>query len=155
MKTGTMTPSEFVSGAGMARLRREKSAEHLKKRAKEVRATFYKRISELAYLRMALLIPWWREKFPTRRLDVSFDYGVVNVKIDGRGYHHGVSHGLFYGELRARVAFGRLVRVPVTCFDQLHHALDDVDAITHRLQNGVPRDFVIEPIRQRNQRSLT
>lgn len=146
MRTGTMTPSEFVSGEGVARIRREKSVEHLKKRAEDTRANFYKRIGDLAYLRMALLIPWWHQKFPTRRLNVIFGMGASAISVDGR--HVWITPG-DRAEVDPKPGKTRSVTVPDSCFDLLEVALKDVDDITNGFRDGAPRDFTVEPIQTR------
>lgn len=149
MKTGTMTPSEFVSGAGMARLRREQSAEHLKQRAKETKLRCSERIGKLAYLRLALLIPWWREKFPTRQLKIIFGNGTESIAIDERYYYPPLWGTPDNGQLNRRNKLNWPEDVPREILHPLHEALHDVHNITNDYRDGTPKDLIIEPVKQR------
>lgn len=148
MKVGTMSSREFVSGAGMARIRREKSALHLKTKAKEAKEKFHDKIGYFATLRMKLLIPWWHDKFPTRQLRVLFGNGEALPLIDGR--HVFICSGLRteIEENRDHPRGARRANVPEgTLLKELEEALRDVDDITNGFRDGCPEELVIEPIK--------
>lgn len=156
MKTGVMSASEFVTGAGIARLRRQPSVSALKKKADAARARAHARISDLADQRLQLLVPWWHQKFPTRKLEIVFGNGSDHVSIDGRSYYpapfppHPSAHES--GTCACINRAGKLnwsMFVPPQVFRDLDQALRDVDDITNGHRDGVPGDFVIEPVRKR------
>ena len=146
MRVGTITTKEFQEGEST--IRRQKSAEHLKKKAEEAKTRFANRISELALLRLKLLIPWWHMKFPTRQLLVIFGNGEHLPMIDRR--HVFICPGLKTEIEEARDAprGARRASVPRgTLFKELEDALVDVDDITNSLRDGCPDDLLIEPIK--------
>lgn len=151
MRVGVITTKEFQLGESM--IRRQKSAEHLKKQADATRERFYKRIGYLAMLRMKLLIPWWHMKFPTRTLKVLFGMGTAAVWIDERHYtqrnwgaEYGYPASIEDGPFKMRVQLDNEV------FEELDKALEDVDDITNGFSDGCPDDIIIKPIKQRTRR---
>lgn len=134
MKTGVMTAREFLTGAGVARMRRAKDVEKLKTDADKARARLAVSIGKLADARLAMLGPWWREKFPRRELRIIFGNGTDHVSIDGRSYR------LDQINRRDKLNWP----MAVTCFDEIDEALADVDDITNGLRDGCPGDLVIE-----------
>ena len=147
MRIGTMTPSEFVSGAGVARLRRANTTAQLKKKADAIRARAHKQISALADQRLQQLIPWWHQKFPTRQLKIIFGNGSEYVSIDGRSYYWAPC-----AQICRRGKKNWPMPIPETVFDAIDQAIEDIDDITTGHRNGCPEDFVIEPIKKRGQR---
>lgn len=156
MKIGTMTPEEFQSGSGMARLRHQENATTLRKKADEARARFNKRISALADQRLKLLVPWWHQKFPKRQLKIIFGNGTEHIRIDGRSYysapyppHPAAPHGGTHAQIHRRNKLNWPMFVPPGVFYAIDRAIRDVDGITNGHRDGVPADFVIEPIKKR------
>lgn len=149
-----MTSSEFVSGAGVARLRRQKSAAHLKKQAEEARNRLSERLTRLADLRMKLLIPWWHEVFPTRQLRVIFGNGAALAFIDGRRVCTvpGLNHEIELPETHKYYRTRGDVRMRDSTLEPLMGALNDVDDITDGLMDANPNDLIIEPVKQRRKR---
>lgn len=153
MKTGTMTSKEFLTGEGVARMRRQKSVEQLRKKADAVRARAHAQISKLADQCLQQLIPWWHQKFPTRQLKIIFGNGTEHIKIDGRSYYPGPPDGYVCADNSSQIyrrnKLNWPMRVPRGVFYPLDQALRDVDDITTGHRNGCPEDFVIEPIKKR------
>lgn len=149
MRVGTITTKEFQLGE--SRMRREKSAEHLKKQADKTRETFHKRISFLATLRLKLLIPWWHMHFPTRQLSIIFGNGTEFVRIDGRkvDFLDGCPVRV---ELSKDPVAHRAVTMREPALRELFQAIADVDDITNGHKEGCPDDLTIEPIKQRARR---
>lgn len=137
MKTAIVPSSEFVTGEGRAKLRRAKSAEHLKAQAEKTRERFNDRIGHLAKLRLLLLIPWWQQKFPKRELRVRFGYGNHFVDVDNRQVD-------LVPDVHGKLAIEG-VRVPAEMLAPLLEALDDVLEITNSYSDGCPDDITIEP----------
>lgn len=136
MKIGTATPSEFQNGEGRMKLRRAKTASHLKVQAEKARQQLCTRISKLANLRMLLVTPWWHERYPKRRLEVRFGNGTCYASVDGKGID-------LLPDLNNKVLVGK-VRVNASAFQPLIDAINDVETITSDYMDGSPDDFVIE-----------
>lgn len=145
-----MTPSEFVSGEGVGRLRRMQSAQALLKQAEAARERYIRRNSELADKRLQLLVSWWHQKYPTRSLQILFGNGTEHIAIDGRNYYppYGPKDATD-GQLCRRGKRNWQRSVPAALFAPLHQAIWDIDTITDGHRNGVPADFTILPIKQR------
>ena len=159
MKIGTMTPKEFLTGEGVARLRRQKSVDTLKKKADEARARSHAQISKLADQCLQQLIPWWHQKFPTRQLHIIFGMGNEHISIDGRSYypapfppHPAAPGGGTHAQLNRRNRLNWPEFVPPELFMPVDQALRDVIDITNGYRDGCPNDIVIEPIKKRGQR---
>ena len=154
MRAGVMKPAEFQSGSGRVRLRSNESMEHLKKRARAIRNRASAQIGKLADRRLQQLVPWWHERFPTRRLRIIFGNGAEHISIDGRTYHPGyeVDGELWPGEINHQNNRQWLhMRSPWT-FKPIDDAFHDVVELTDGYRDGLPGDFVIEPIKTRSKR---
>lgn len=140
----------------MARLRRANTTEQLKKKADAVRHRAHAQISKLADQRLQQLIPWWHQKFPTRRLRILFGNSGEHISIDGRSYyrapfppHPEAPYGGTHAQIHRRNKLNWPMFVPPQVFEPLDQAIRDVDDITNGHRDGVPEDFVIEPIKKR------
>jgi hypothetical protein len=156
MKIGTMTSKEFLTGEGVARLRRQKSAEQLRKKANVIRARAHAQISKLADQCLQQLIPWWHQKFPKRQLKIIFGMGSEYICIDGRSYYPApfppyprAPYDGTHAQIHRRNKLNWPMFVPPEVFFTLDQALRDVDDITTGHRDGLPEDFVIEPIKKR------
>lgn len=151
MKIGAMTPDEFLYG--QRRLRRERTFEQLLAQADTVRSRAGMALSRLADQRLKLLVPWWHQKFPTRRLQIRFGNGSEFIEIDGRDYHPAPPDAYVCADNSAQInrrnKLNWPMRVPREVFYPIDQALRDIDLITDHHRGGVPRTFVIEPIKKR------
>lgn len=147
MKVESVSSGEFVSGAGVMRLRRRPSVDALKKKADEIRARSHARISKIANQRLQLLVPWWHQKFPTRSLSIIFGNGGQVIRIDGRWYQCSFGASETFIEKRNNSSWQD--PIPSSLFASIEQAINDVDAITNGHMDGVPSEFSIAPIKKR------
>lgn len=152
MKAGIVKASEFQSGYGRSRIRGRQSMERLMQRAQAIRERAAAQIGKLADQRLQQLVPWWHEKFPTRRLRIIFGNGASHISIDGRTYHPGgeADGHLFPGEINRRDGRRWMRMRSAMTLKPIDEAFRDVVDITDGYGDGCPDDFVIEPIKTRS-----
>lgn len=109
----------------------DKTVQMLMHLVRQEHGAFNERIGHLATKRLQYLIPWWHEKYPTRKLQIVFIHGTNLVSIDGRDVDLDIPH-MMADALRP-----------------LALAIRDVEDITYNLSRGHCADFTIEPIRPR------